>query len=208
MCRKPLLYLLCAMLILFGLDVASCKEAQPKHVTNVCSIFKQHPKWYWSALDVQKKWHLPVPVLMAIIYQESRFDSTAKPAREKLLWIIPWNRPTSAYGYSQALKNTWKNYKRSTHQTFASRDTFSDAADFIGWYANQANRRAGISTTNAYQLYLAYHEGIGGYKRKTYAKKRWLMRVAHKVQTRANIYRAQLNQCEPQLPIKPFWHIW
>ena len=67
--------------------------------------------------------------------------------------------------------------------------------DFIGWYANQAHRRAGIPRSNAYDLYLAYHEGIGGYQRKTYLRKAWLMPVARKVANRAQTYRSQLAYC-------------
>ncbi len=65
----------------------------------------------------------------------------------------------------------------------------------MGWYANQANRTAGIPRYDAYRLYLAYHEGIGGYQRKTYLQKPWLIQVARKVKARSQIYQAQLNRC-------------
>ena len=132
---------------------------------------------------------------MAIIHQESKFDAAATPERTKLLWVIPWSRPSTAYGYTQALRSTWAEYKRTSRGAWASREDFSDAVDFIGWYANQAYVKAGISRDNAQQLYLAYHEGIGGYQRQTYLKKSWLMQVAKKVEARSQIYQAQLYRC-------------
>ena len=156
-------------------------------------------------MDVERRWKVPVAVQMAIIHQESKFDSTAEPKRTKLLWVIPWSRPSTAYGYTQALRSTWDLYRHSHGGVFASRTDFTDGVDFIGWYANLAHRRAGISRQDAYSLYLAYHEGITGYQRKTYLHKQWLMPVAHKVEARAQIYQAQLLQCQKSLPSR-FWY--
>lgn len=182
--------------LLIILILSGCASPPPpRHVDNVCHIFKQYPRWHRDSLDVQRRWRVPVAVQMAIIHQESKFDGQAQPARTKLLWVVPWARPSTAYGYSQALKSTWALYKQSAGGYFASRDSFADAVDFIGWYANQAKRRAGIARHDAYALYLAYHEGVTGYLRKTYLKKAWLMPVAHKVEARAQIYQAQLARC-------------
>lgn len=176
--------------------MAGCAtQPPPRDVNNLCSIFKQYPGWYQDAKDVERRWRVPVTVQMAIMHQESKFDANAQPERRKLLWIIPWSRPSSAYGYSQALRGTWALYQRSRGGVFASRDHFGDGVDFIGWYANEAYKRGGISRKNTYKLYLAYHEGIGGYQQKTYLKKPWLIAVAHKVSAREKIYRAQLASC-------------
>jgi hypothetical protein len=133
---------------------------------------------------------------MAIIHQESKFNARARPPRRKLLWIIPWKRPSSAYGYTQALHSTWSYYKKNGGGWLASRKSFSDGVDFIGWYANQAYIKARIPRTDAYLLYLAYHEGIGGYQRRTYLRKSWLIQVARKVRMRSQIYAMQLNSCK------------
>jgi hypothetical protein len=209
--RKNIFLMVFLLLIaLVGLNLYGCTQAPPRNTNNVCLIFKQYPDWYWAAAKVRQRWGIPVSVLMAIIHQESHFSAKAKPPREKLLWIIPWFRPTSAYGYSQAVNETWKRYKRDTGHTsmFTSRNAFGDAADFIGWFANQAHKRAGISKFDTYSLYLAYHEGIGGYMRGTYKNKAWLIAVAKKVQRRAWIYRSQLRVCETSLPKKPWYHVW
>ncbi|MBA2656181.1 MAG: hypothetical protein H0U70_04260 [Tatlockia sp.] len=177
--------------------LVSCVSRPPSDVNNICRIFKEYPRWYFDAKDVQHRWRIPIAVQMAIVHQESKFDSRAKPPRKKLLAIIPWKRPSTAFGFSQALGSTWKLYRKSHNggSYWASRSVFSDALDFIGWYANQAYRIAGIPRDDAYQLYLAYHEGVGGFQRKTYLQKPWLILVARKVKARSEIYKAQLMQC-------------
>ena len=188
MLKRIFLLLIVAMLV-------GCVTRPPRHLDNVCHIFKEYPAWHDDARDVARRWWVPVAVQMAIIHQESKFDATARPGRKKFLGIIPWKHPTTAYGYSQALDGTWAQYKRSQKRPFASRNDFFDGVDFIGWYANQAYKQARIPRSNAYELYLAYHEGIGGYLNKSYLKKRWLMQVARKVDARSRLYQAQLASC-------------
>lgn len=182
--------------LLFTIVLSGCVSSPPRDVNNICNVFRQYPKWYHDALDVQRRWYIPVNVQMAIIHQESKFNARAKPPRQKLFYVIPWKRPSTAYGYTQALNGTWALYKRSQGGVFCSRNDFTDGVDFIGWYANQAYKRAGISRSDAYSLYLAYHEGVGGYLNKTYLKKPWLIQVARKVNMRAQIYAAQLASCQ------------
>lgn len=193
----------------FGvMSLVGCVTPPPSDVNHVCKIFKQYPRWYQDTKAVQRKWKVPISVQMAIIHQESKFNARAKPERTKLLWVIPWTRPSTAYGYTQALKGTWAEYKKSHGALFSARDDFGDGVDFIGWYADMAHRKAGISKYDAYALYLAYHEGIGGYQRQTYLKKKWLMAVARKVKTRANIYQSQLASCQSSLKQSPWYKHW
>jgi len=168
-------------------------------VSNLCDIFREKDDWYDDAVDASKEWGSPVPVMMAIIYQESRFKAKAKPPRKKILGFIPGSRASSAYGYSQAKKTTWQEYKRSAGRYGADRDDFADAIDFVGWYNYQSHKRSGISRKDPYRLYLAYHEGHGGYNRGTYRKKKWLLDVAKKVERKAGTYQAQLQACEEEL---------
>jgi hypothetical protein len=195
------------LFILLGsvLLLTACVSKPPSDINNICNVFKQYPKWYTDAKDVERRWKIPVPVQMAIIHQESKFDARARPPRTKLLWVIPWKRPSSAYGYTQALHSTWQEYKNSNGGLFSSRDDFGDGVDFIGWYANQAHIKAGIARADAYQLYLAYHEGIGGYQRKTYLNKPWLITVAHKVKAKSQLYAMQLNYCQSSLKSRSWY---
>ena len=48
---------------------------------------------------------------------------------------------------------------------FKQRNDFNDAVDFIGWYNNKSVKELGISRDDARALYLAYHEGIAGFKK-------------------------------------------
>jgi hypothetical protein len=184
-------------LVLFAvafLLLSACAKPVPNNVEDVCSIFQQYPEWYWDAKECEWKWGIPVAVQMAIIYQESSFRAHAKPPRKKILWVIPWKRPSSAYGYSQALTNTWKEYEMYINRS-SKRHKFDHATDFIGWYSKQVHHRLKVAPSNAYALYLAYHDGMGGYERRTYLKKPWLIRTAHKVSYRAIVYTRQLTVC-------------
>ncbi|HFD79454.1 MAG TPA: hypothetical protein ENK05_03520 [Gammaproteobacteria bacterium] len=184
----------------------SCSTSPPKNIADSCEIFREKDDWYEAAHDSFEKWGVPIHVQLAIIYQESRFVHDAKPPRGKLLWVIPWKRLSSAYGYGQIKDSTWDWYLKSTGRHWADRDDFDDVVDFIGWYGAMSHRKLGISKWDAYNQYLAYHEGHGGFKRKSYRKKKWLMAVARKVEARARSYRAQLSRCEDELDSG--WSLW
>jgi len=201
--KKPAV-LLMALAVVAAVMV-SCATTPPRNPTNSCDIFSEKDDWYGAALASFKKWGVPIHVQLAIIYQESRFVHDAKPARQKLLWVIPWTRPSSAYGYGQIMDATWARYLRATGRHWADRDDFDDVADFIGWYGSLSHRELGISKWDAYRQYLAYHEGQGGFKRKTYKKKPWLIKVARRVEARARRYAAQLKGCEDSLDKGGWW---
>ena len=125
---------------------------------------------------------------------------------EYFLWIIPIGRKSSAYGYAQVKDETWDWYIKSTHNWGADRDDFDDAVDFIGWYGKMSYDTLKISKWDAKNQYLAYHEGHGGFKRKTYNSKPWLVEVAYKVEKNAKKYGAQLKTCEDEL--NSGWWFW
>ncbi|MBT3178863.1 MAG: transglycosylase SLT domain-containing protein [Desulfobacula sp.] len=191
--NKPKIFL---YLLLFLIIFSGCATSPPKNINNACRIFDEKSKWYKASYKSYKKWGVPVHVQLAIMHQESRFVSDAQPPRRTLLWFIPWTRPSDAFGYAQVLDSTWEWYKDKTGNWFADRDDYKDAVDFIGWYGNISYNTLKISKWDAYGQYLAYHEGHGGYKRRTYLKKKWLMRVAEKVKANANRYALQLKQCK------------
>ncbi len=166
---------------------------------NSCSIFKEKGGWYEDASESYKRWGVPIHVQLAIVYQESRFVHDAQTEMEYLLWIIPTGRKSSAYGYAQAQDATWEDYIKASGNSGADRDDFADAVDFIGWYGRESYKRLKVSKWDAYNQYLAYHEGQGGFKRKTYNKKPWLIKVAKKVKKNAGKYAAQLKKCEADL---------
>ena len=89
-----------------------------------------------------------------------------------------------------------------------SGNRLDDAVDFVGWYAGVIGRATGIAPDDPFHLYLAYHEGHGGYKRGSYRKKKSLQRVANKVASNASNYGAQLKRCESRFRCRRFWQIW
>ena len=103
---------------------------------------------------------------------------------------------SSALGYSQALNGTWNDYEKKTGQHNQSRESFKDSVDFIGWYNYQSRKKLQLSRTDAYSLYLAYHEGWGGYKRKSYSNKKFLKNAGWKVNKWSHTYSKQLNKCK------------
>ena len=200
---KITIILVISTMILSGCSLPS----QPKDINNICSMVNQYPDWYYWSKDTQKRWKVPVAVQFALIRQESKFIADAKPQKYYWLNLIPWGRVTSAYGYAQALDGTWKHYIDATGQYTARRDNFKAASDFIGWYSNYIHSVTGISYNNAYELYLAYHEGPGGYNKKSYLSKKWLVDIAkNKVQRWANTYSKQLRTC--QIPQRSWWSSW
>lgn len=187
--------------------VVGCTSSTPKEQENVCEIFREKGGWYDDARDSQRKWGTTIPIMMAFIHQESRFQARAKPPRKKILWVLPGPRPASAYGYSQATDETWRAYKKSTGAWAADRNNFEDAIDFVGWYNDQSYRRNKIQKTDAYHLYLAYHEGQGGFAKRSFRNKTWLKDVAKKVSTRSKMYQKQLNSCEKELRKGWLWKV-
>ena len=149
---------------------------------NICRVLKAHPSWQQIAESTSNKWGVPVPVQMAIMRVESNFKAHAK------------NKRSSAKGFAQVVNKTWRAYRHSTHAQ-ANRSSFAAASNFIGWYAQGAHNQLGISPNNAYQLYIAYHNGNGGYKKAMHSKHAAIKKLAHHVQQLANIYQTQIASC-------------
>ena len=170
--------------------------------------FREKSGWYGDAKDARARWGVPISVSMAFMYQESRFVATAKPPRKKIFGVIPGPRPSDSYGYSQAKEGTWDWYQRSTGNYGADRDDFGDAIDFIGWYNNVSNKELGISKQDTFRLYLAYHEGHGGYRKQSYRSKEWLIDVARKVDRQAQRYNSQLQGCAEELEPRGWFDWW
>lgn len=188
--------------------LAGCATSPPEQVDNICDIFLEKSGWYDDAKAARAKWDSPISVMMAFMYQESRFVATAKPPRKKLWGFIPGPRPSDAYGYSQAKDATWEWYERSSGNYGADRDDFGDAIDFIGWYNHISRKELGLAKEDAFRLYLAYHEGHGGYRKQSYRSKDWLVDVARKVDRKAHQYNDQLQECREELEPRGWFDWW
>ena len=194
-----------SLLFVCVLFLSGCATTPPSNPNNICDIFSDKSDWYKAAKKSENKWGSPVPVMMSIMYQESQFVQKARPPRTRFLWIFPGPRASNAYGFAQVKSDTWEDYQRDAGGIWARRDSFSDAVDFIGWYNYQSQRRNKIKLNDSYNLYLAYHEGQGGFARKTYNSKSWLKSTARKVATRAASFTRQLQSCESELDSGHWW---
>jgi len=188
-------------LIFILISLVSCSSI-PKNTSDSCSIFDEKYFWYKHTKKVEKKWGTPIYIQLAIIKMESDFDWLAKPGRTKIFKVIPYKRLSSSFGYSQAIKGTWEQYKKETGNKLASRVRFKDSVDFIGWYTNKTETILKISKKDAFRQYLAYHEGWGNYK--YYKKNKKVIKLAKKVEKQSNIYKNQLNKCKNILSRKKF----
>lgn len=180
------------------LTISACASA-PDRINDVCAVFNQRDGWFsdWRHASEQasRRHGISVPVLMATLRKESGFKPRARPPREKLLGFIPWKRPSTAYGYSQALDGTWAEYVTETRNFGARRSNFADAVDFVGWYHAKSADTLGIARTDAYSLYLAYYFGRGGYARGDHRNDPRMQRYARETADMADRYASQMAAC-------------
>ena len=190
------------LLFLFLFFLISACSSIPKNTADGCSIFSERYLWYKHSKKTEQKWGTPIYIQLAIIKMESDFDWLAKPKRKKIFKVIPYKRPSSSFGYSQAVKGTWKQYKQETNNPLATRVRFKDSVDFIGWYTNNSEKILKISKNDAFRQYIAYHEGWGNYK--NYKNNKKIISLAKRVQSQSNKYKSQLGKCAGHLNRKKY----
>ena len=189
------------LILVLCLFLFSCSSI-PKNTSDGCSIFSERYLWYKHAKKTEQKWGTPIYIQLAFIKMESDFDWLAKPKRKKIFKVIPYKRPSSSFGYSQAVKGTWKQYKKETGNKFATRTRFKDSVDFIGWYTNKTEKILKISKKDSFKQYLAYHEGWGNFK--NYKNNQKVILIAKKVQKQSDKYKKQLAGCKKSLNRKKY----
>ena len=183
-------------LLIFVFLISACSSI-PSNTSDSCSIFNERYLWYKYAKKSEQKWGTPIYLQLAIIKMESGFDWLAKPPRQKLFKIVPYKRPSSSFGYSQAVKGTWRQYKTETGNKIATRTRFKDSVDFIGWYTSKTEKILKVSKQDAFKQYIAYHEGWGNYK--NYKNNKKVINLAKRVEKQASIYKKQLSDCKNSL---------
>ena len=199
--KKQNLNLSKILIFFFLFTLTSCSSI-PKNTSNSCSIFSERYLWYKHTKKTEKKWGTPIYIQLAIIKMESDFNWLAKPKRQKIFKVIPYKRPSSSFGYSQAVKGTWKQYKSETGNKLATRTRFKDSVDFIGWYTDKTEKILKIPKTDAFKQYIAYHEGWGNYK--NYKKNTKVIGLAKKVKKQSDKYKNQLQKCKKSLNRKKY----
>ena len=91
--------------------LVSCSSV-PKYPQNACKIFGEKYFYLKYTRAASKKWGVPISSILAVINKESGFRRFAKPKRTKLFKIIPYRRPSSSLGFSQAVVKTFDLYKK------------------------------------------------------------------------------------------------
>ncbi|MCE2436889.1 MAG: transglycosylase SLT domain-containing protein [Pseudomonadales bacterium] len=173
---------------------ATGSAASPRHAENACLLLKEKRGWYKHVVAAEEKWKIDAATILSVIYQESTFRARAKPKRKRFLFI-PVGQKQTAYGYAQVKDKTWDDYRKRTNQPHAKRASFRYATDFVGYYLDWISRNSSIPRKESKWLYVAYHEGLGGYSRGTWRSKDWLLESARKVEDRAERYMLQLLSC-------------
>ncbi|WP_336366151.1 transglycosylase SLT domain-containing protein [Marinobacter sp. C2H3] len=191
------------------LRLSLLEPGPPANPDNLCEVFREHTAWYDAARQSQDRWGTPIATQMAFVYYESSFQSHARPPRSKLWGLIPWTRPSSAFGYVQALDPAWQEYVRAVDGGWLTvRSNMVYALDFVGWYNHLSHTRLGIPLTDPRRLYLAYHEGRGGYEAGSHAAKPAIRSLATRVRNRAFRYDNQLQQCEQEFQCWRWYQVW
>ncbi len=192
-------FLSLALMGVCSLSLAGCGSTPPTQINDICAVFSQRSglftDWYADAKRAEAAYGIPVNVLMATMRIESGFDGDARPPRTKVFGVIPGKRPSSAFGYSQALDGTWEEYRRETGRGMARRTDFGASVDFIGWYHAKTVGKFGVPPDDAHSLYLAYHSGWTGYQRGVWRERPVAQKGAAKAADMASRYRAQLTMC-------------
>jgi hypothetical protein len=186
----------------FASGCATAPQLEPREIADACVMLKEHKSWYKALRQSAKDWGAPMGLQLAIIQQESNFDAKARPPRGDRKWfgLVQGDRPSSAYGYAQALEPTWDQYKRETGNRGADRHNFKDAVDFVGWYVNNTGKQIKIGQYDYKGHYLSYHEGPSGYVQGTWRNKSWLVSAANHVASQATRYEAQIRGCKALKP--------
>ena len=184
------------LIVCVGAILTACvSTAPPRNTADACKIFNEKRSWYRNALNTERKWNIPVSILMSVIKKESSFRHNARPPRKQGFLGLPGRRLSTAFGYAQAKNQTWNDYMKATRNYGASRSNFQDAIDFVGWYLNNAARVNKIPRNSAHNLYISYHEGLTGYRLG-----RWrgsaVVGMASTVQRQADLYETQLQNCK------------
>ena len=175
--------------------LVSCSSV-PKYPQNACKIFGEKYFYLKYTRAASKKWGVPISSILAVINKESGFRRFAKPPRHRIFKIIPYRRPSSSLGFSQAVNKTWDLYQKENNKPAALRISYKSSSDFIGWYFWKANKINKVSLNNTRDLYLNYYLGFSAYKNKAYQTDKKAIIYAKSVEKQAKIYKSQLLECK------------
>ena len=140
-------------------------------------------------------------------------------ATNRVIGAMPGRRANGSGSYRSAVRllpRVMRRHRiRSGTNTKRSGDVCSAAAATwkMPWTSSagtnhRTRRQLGIPLTDAQRLYLAYHEGQGGYRRGTWMDKPKVQRAARRVAATSDRYRAQLARCESSFRCDSWYQVW
>lgn len=163
--------------------IAACSAPGAVRATEtaseVCAVLAE-PGRPEAVQAAAARWGVPSHLLLAFMRQESHFKPDKRHAGTP-----------GPYGYPQAVRGTWDQYRRETGNAGASRNNFADSMDFIGWYISATHQRTSAPYSDTVHHYLAYSRGPAAKGRPTAAA----LRNATKVAAFAKTYEAELKGC-------------
>ncbi|UTC24965.1 hypothetical protein MMH89_02230 [Candidatus Comchoanobacter bicostacola] len=186
-----ILFTLCSVLILSG-----CSDRQFQanvYENDICRVIHANPGWAEKLKQVQKRYGIEPNVVLSVISHESSFRSHARAQRSYFWGVIPYRRESS-FGYGQVKDETWQWYLSKNPGYFRSRTSFRDTSVFIGWYYQQYLKKAPESRVSAYDFYIAYRNGLGGYEDESVMDE-WMIGKCSSVQELSDRYRTMLLEC-------------
>ncbi|MDC3180935.1 transglycosylase SLT domain-containing protein [Gammaproteobacteria bacterium] len=169
------------------------EEPQAGYEKDICQFVHAHSRWSSVLRKTEQEFEISPGLVMSVIYHESSFRSHVRPPRDIVLGVFPVRLRTE-YGYGQIKDMTWQWYLEKDPGLFRSRTSFADTARFIGWYYKHYLAVSRPTKKRAYDFYLAYHEGLGGYQRLTQIND-WLDRKSNSVQKYADQFDLVLRDC-------------
>ena len=125
-----------------------------------------------------------------------------------------WGRPTPTatlldYDLVRSLESSGPQLTSKTKGDWpALYRRFLKSPNFVGWYNRLSHERLGIPFSSPRQLYLAYHEGRGGYARRSFEQKPAITGLASRVRNRAFRYDHQLKTCEQEFQCWRWYQFW
>lgn len=187
-----------AAVALLGVAAVLMRGGSPVAPTDdICAVFESRPDWYDQTLAAERRWGADAPLMLAIVWRESKFVADARPPRRRILGFLPGRHLSSAYGYAQAIDGTWDWYQQDTERFEGRRDSFADAIDFVGWYLERSRQMLGLRLDQSMDHYLAYHQGHGGYRDGAWRQSDALMGAARDMAFMRRQYERQLSACVP-----------
>lgn len=171
------------------------RNTKVSNVDNACSILKENPDWLKAARRTSLVYGVPIHTQLAFVRHESNYVKKARPLNKNRKSIFDKKYASTAYGYAQVLDGTWDEFKTTFNNKRLKRTNFGHSVEFIGWYNKRHINTGIIHKDNVAHLYLAYHEGLGGYKKKTFLKKPWLVNYSRAVHATSDKYKHQINAC-------------